>query len=62
MGMMSEEAQIVNQLKKSQGETNQRLDTLIAELRSTNELLASLTTAVAERLPPAGLGYDGTTS
>jgi hypothetical protein len=61
MGMMSE-AQIVNQLKNSQGETNQRLDTLIAELRSTNELLAQLTTAVAERLPPAGLGYAGTTS
>jgi hypothetical protein len=62
MEMMSETAQIVNQLKKLQGETNQRLDTLIAELRSTNELLASLTTEVAERLPPAGLGYAGTTS
>ena len=61
MGMMSE-AQIVNQLKKSQGETNQRLDTLIAEQRRTNELLAWLTTAVAERLPPDGLGYAGTTS
>jgi hypothetical protein len=62
MEMMSETAQIVNQLKKSQGETNQRLDTLIAELRSTNELLASLTTEVAERLPPDGLGHAGTTS
>ena len=41
MGMMSE-AQIVNQLKKSQGETNQRLDQLIAEQRRTIELLDSL--------------------
>ena len=43
---------IVNQLKKAQGETNQRLDRLIAEQQSTNELLAWLTTAVAERLSP----------
>ena len=49
---MGTEAMIVNQLKKAQGETNQRLDRLIAEQQSTNELLAWLTTAVAERLAP----------
>jgi tRNA A22 N-methylase len=49
---MGTEAMIVNQLKKAQGETNQRLDHLIATQQHTNELRAWLTTAITERLSP----------
>lgn len=33
------EAAMLNQLKKAQGETNERLDQLLAEQRRTNQLL-----------------------
>jgi hypothetical protein len=46
MGMMTE-AQVLTQLKKAQGETNERLDRLIAEQHRTNELLYWLATTVA---------------
>lgn len=39
MGVSTESA-ICNQLRKAQGETNDRLDALLAEQRRTNELLA----------------------
>jgi hypothetical protein len=41
MGIGTESA-MLNQLKKAQGETNDRLDALLVELRRTNELLATL--------------------
>ncbi|MFE2850613.1 hypothetical protein ACFXJO_05695 [Streptomyces lavendulae] len=40
MGMLDQAA--LQQAKKGQGETNDRLDALIAEQRRTNELLAQL--------------------
>jgi hypothetical protein len=49
VGFMSEQ-QINTQLRKAQGETNTRLEQLIAEQRRTNELLERLLAA----LPPAG--------
>jgi hypothetical protein len=36
------QAQILNQSKKAQGESNDRLDALLAEVKRTNELLAQL--------------------
>jgi len=36
------ETQVLTQLKKGQGEENQRLDALLAEQRRTNELLEQL--------------------
>ncbi len=41
MGIMAE-SNILTQAKKGQGETNERLDALIAEQKKTNELLAQL--------------------
>jgi hypothetical protein len=41
MGALTEGV-VLKQLKKAQGETNDRLDALIREQRRTNELLASL--------------------
>ena len=41
MGIGTESA-ILTQAKKAQGETNDRLDALLAEQRRTNELLESL--------------------
>jgi hypothetical protein len=41
MGMVGESA-ILQQAKKGQGETNQRLEALIAEQQRTNALLAQL--------------------
>jgi hypothetical protein len=38
MGMITE-SNILNQLKKAQGETNERLDHLIAAQERTNQLL-----------------------
>jgi hypothetical protein len=43
------DAQIVNQLKKAQGETNQRLDQLVAEQRRSNELLDRLIAVLSSR-------------
>jgi hypothetical protein len=36
------ETQILNQSKKARGESNDRLDALLAEVKRTNELLAQL--------------------
>jgi hypothetical protein len=36
------QAQILNHSKKAKGESNDRLDTLLAEVKRTNELLAQL--------------------
>lgn len=56
MGMMTEGA-ILTQVKKAQGETNQRLETLITAQNRTNELLArlvgELTGTVLESSTPA---------
>jgi hypothetical protein len=41
---------IVQQAKKGQGETNQRLDALIAEQRRTNELLEAMLTTLGNWL------------
>lgn len=41
---------IVQQAKKGQSETNQRLDALIAEQRRTNDLLEAMLTALGTRL------------
>jgi hypothetical protein len=41
MGFMAE-SEILRQAKKGQGETNQRLDALLAEQQRTNQLLAQL--------------------
>jgi hypothetical protein len=41
---------IVQQAKKGQGETNQRLDALIAEQRRTNELLHAILTTLGNWL------------
>jgi hypothetical protein len=43
------DAAILNQLKKSQGETNERLEKLLAEQQRTNQLLASLLDAMQAR-------------
>jgi hypothetical protein len=50
MGALTE-GQIVTQLKKAQGETNERLDAILAEQRRTNQLLAQL--AGVEVAPPS---------
>jgi hypothetical protein len=41
MGLVKEN-EILSQAKKGQGETNVRLDAILAELKRTNELLAQL--------------------
>lgn len=41
MGMLTED-RILKQAQKGQGETNERLDALLAEVRQTNLLLAQL--------------------
>lgn len=41
MGVMTESA-VLNQLKKAQGETNERLDQLVAAQERTNALLKRL--------------------
>jgi hypothetical protein len=41
---------IVNQLKKAQGETNDRLDRLIAAQERTNQLLQWLAAAAAAQI------------
>jgi hypothetical protein len=48
MGMFSAgmQAQTVTQLKKGQGETNRRLEELLAEQRQTNKMLADLVDAL----------------
>lgn len=57
MGMMTE-GQIRDQLKKGQGETNQRLDALLAAQQRTNELLAELLQVlrVQRQVPPPPSG------
>ena len=45
MGIGTDSAMLV-QLKKAQGETNERLERLLAEQQRTNQLLASLIEAV----------------
>jgi hypothetical protein len=50
------EGNILTQLKKGQGETNTRLDALIAEQRRTNQLLAEL----AGRPPEPGIAKETT--
>lgn len=55
MGMMTESA-ILQQSKKAQGETNQRLDALIAEQQKTNALLGQIVQLLAAQQqgqPPA---------
>jgi hypothetical protein len=48
MGIVKEN-EILSQAKKGQGETNQRLDELLAELRRTNELLGQVLQAVSSQ-------------
>ncbi len=43
------ESQILTQAKKGQGETNERLERLIAEQKRTNDLLSQLLTALTGR-------------
>ncbi|HEX6394020.1 MAG TPA: hypothetical protein VFZ97_11295 [Acidimicrobiales bacterium] len=43
------ESQILNQAKKGQGETNDRLDALLAELKRTNDLLTQVHSALTVR-------------
>jgi hypothetical protein len=45
MGLGTDSA-ILNQAKKAQGETNDRLERLLAEQQRTNQLLASLIEAM----------------
>lgn len=45
MGLGTDSA-MLNQLKKAQGETNERLERLLAEQQRTNQLLASLVEAL----------------
>lgn len=45
------EAGILTQLKKAQGETNQRLEALIAAQWATNELLARIAAALQRQAP-----------
>ncbi len=47
------ETGILNQAKKGQAETNERLDALIAEQKRTNELLDRLDALIASRSPNA---------
>lgn len=51
MGFMAE-SEILRQSKKAQGETNQRLDALLAEVQRTNQLLAQLVQVLAGQQPP----------
>ena len=44
------ESVIVNQLKKGQGETNERIERLIAEQQRTNQLLELVANAL-QRVP-----------
>jgi|NGEPerStandDraft_6_1074524.scaffolds.fasta_scaffold62301_2 hypothetical protein len=54
MGLGTESA-MLNHLKKAQGETNDRLESLLAEPRRTNELLGQLAGALsAAGRTPAG--------
>jgi hypothetical protein len=46
MGMLTE-SNILQQAKKGQGETNERLALLLAEQKRTNELLAELIRVLA---------------
>lgn len=48
MGALTESG-MLNQLKKGQGETNERLDRLIAEQQRTNELLDRLGALLASQ-------------
>jgi hypothetical protein len=48
MGVGTESA-LLTQAKKAQGETNERLDALVAEQRRTNELLERLAGALERR-------------
>jgi septal ring factor EnvC (AmiA/AmiB activator) len=48
MGLGNDSAMLV-QLKKAQGETNERLERLLAEQQKTNQLLASLIEAMQAR-------------
>jgi len=48
MGLGTDSAMLV-QLKKAQGETNDRLERLLAEQQRTNQLLASLIEAMQSR-------------
>jgi hypothetical protein len=50
MGVVTE-THIIGQLKKGQGETNERLDRLIVEQHRTNELLEWLGQILAARAP-----------
>ena len=46
------EQNMVNQLKKGQGETNQRLEAILTELQRTNQLLEWLGRDVLSRVAP----------
>jgi hypothetical protein len=46
MGLMAE-TNMLNQMKKGQAETTQRLDAVLEELKRTNHLLAQLTRILA---------------
>jgi septal ring factor EnvC (AmiA/AmiB activator) len=48
MGLGTDSA-ILNQLRKAQGETNDRLDQLLAEQQRTNQLLATLIEAMQSK-------------
>ncbi len=50
MGIVKEQ-EILTQAKKGQGETNERLDALLAEVKRTNDLLVDLV-AVVGRVSP----------
>ncbi len=52
MGLIAE-TNIFNQLKKGQGETNQRLDDLIAAQHETNRLLSALLSVLQSQVPAA---------
>ncbi len=49
------DAGVFSQLKKGQGETNARLDTLIAEQQTTSALLARIAAALERQAPPPPL-------
>lgn len=53
MGMMTE-GQIRDQLKKGQGETNQRLDALLLEQQKTNALLSQVVALLSAAQLPGG--------
>jgi septal ring factor EnvC (AmiA/AmiB activator) len=48
MGLGTDSA-ILNQARKAQGETNDRLDQLLAEQQRTNQLLATLIEAMQSK-------------